>query len=310
MKRSSIRIATVILLLPILMLQGQPPPESREYKIVSEVKLVVLDVAARDSGGGFASGLQRENFRVFDNGKEQPIRVFSGEDSPVTVGILIDHSGSMRAKRNEVINAVLALIGESNPKDEIFVVSFGDQVTFDLPQDIPFTDNRDLLRNALNGTPAEGRTTLYDAIAAALGHLAKGSHDRKTLVLISDGGDTASRFTASDVMLMVKSTGATIHALGIYDENQYNNDLHFLSRLAGITGGEVVIERKTTDFISACRRIAQDIRSRYTIGFRPPDTASAQTRKIRVTVSAPSLGKLSARTREYYVIPASGEKAQ
>jgi Ca-activated chloride channel homolog len=260
MGQASIRAAAVILFLSIALLKGQTPPESRDYKIVTEVKLVLLDVAARDSGGEFVSGLQRENFRVFDNGKEQPIRVFSGEDSPVTVGIPIDHSGSMSAKRNEAINAALALIGDSNPKDEIFVVSFGDRVTSDLPPDIPFSDDQELLRGALGREPAQGRTTLYDAIAASLSHLAKGAHDRKSLVLISDGGDTASRCSASDVIGMAKSSGATIHALGIYDENERDRDLGLLSRLSGITGGEVVIERETTDFAAACRRIAQDIR--------------------------------------------------
>jgi Ca-activated chloride channel family protein len=272
MGRSSIRVvAAVILFLSIALVKGQTPPESRDYKIVSEVKLVLLDVAARDSGGGFVSGLQRENFRVFDNGKEQPIRVFSGEDSPVTVGIVIDHSGSMRAKRNEAIIAVLALIRESNPQDEVFVVSFGDRVTFDLPPDIPFTGDHDVLRAALGRQPAEGRTTLFDAIAASLSHLAKGARDRKTLVLISDGGDTASLCTAGDVIQMAKSSGATIHALGMYDEDANDRDLGFLNRLTRITGGELVIERETTDFVAACRRISKDIRSRYTIGFRPPD---------------------------------------
>jgi VWFA-related protein len=306
------RLAAVILFLCVPLLEGQAPPESRDYKIVSDVKLVILDVAAKDSGGGLVSGLRRENFRVFDNGKEQPIRVFSGEDSPVTVGILIDHSGSMTAKRKEVITAALALIRESNPKDELFVVSFGDRVTFDLPAEVPFTDDHALLRAALGQRAAEGRTALNDAIAASLSHLAKGNRDRKTLVLISDGGDTASRSTAHDVIQMAKSSGATIHALGIYDEDgdDHERDLGFLKRLTEITGGELVIERKTTDFVAACRRISRDIRSRYTIGFRPPDAISGQTRKVRVSISDPSRGKLSARTREYYVIPASEKKAQ
>jgi Ca-activated chloride channel family protein len=300
----------ILFLSASLLLQKQTPPEFRDYKIVSEVKLVLLDVAARDSGGGFASGLQRENFRVFDNGKEQPIRVFSGEDTPVTVGILIDRSRSMRAKRSDVINAALALIGESNPRDELFVVSFGDQVTFDLTPGVFFTDDRNLLRDALHRQPADGRTTLHDAIIASLNHLEKGTHDRKTLVLISDGGDTASRHDAGDVIAFAKSSGATIHALGIHDENEISSNLAFLSRLTAITGGEVVIGQSKTDFVAACRRIGKDIRSRYTIGFRPPDSAVAETRKIRVAISAPDRGKLIARTREYYVIPASAEKTR
>jgi VWFA-related protein len=288
-------------------LKGQTPSEFREYRIVSEVKLVLLDVAVRDSEGAFSSGLQRENFHVFDNGKEQPITSFSGEDTPVTVGILIDHSASMRTKRTEVVKAALALIRGSNPKDEIFVVSFGDRVTFDLPEDVNFTDDQGVLITALGRRPPLGRTSLYDAISAGLAHLPQGSRDRKTLVLISDGGDTASRLTAPEVIQLCKSSGATIHVLGIYDDEEAERDLRFLTRLATITGGELVIERDKTDLVAACRKIARDIRSRYTLGFHPPDSAGAQTRKVRVSVEAPGRGKLSARTREYYVIP-PGEK--
>jgi VWFA-related protein len=290
-------------------LDGQTPREFLDYTIVSEVKLVLLDVAVRDSWGAFASGLRREDFHVFDNGKEQPIRVFSGEDTPVTVGLVIDRSGSMRAKRDEVVRAAVTLVQESNRRDEVFVISFGDQVSFDLPESIAFADDRDLLRAALDKEPAQGRTALYDAIRAGLAHLSKGTRDRKTLVLISDGGDTASLGTARQAIEMAQSSGATIHALGIYDENEQDRDIAFLNRLARITGGESVIERDTIDIVAACRRIAKDIRSRYTVGFRPPDALSGQTRRIRVTVSAPGRGKLSARTRAYYVIPASGQKA-
>jgi Ca-activated chloride channel family protein len=297
---------TVAIWFPICLLNGQT--EYRDYKIVSDVKLVLLDVAVRDSDGAFSSGLQRENFHVFDSGKEQPVSVFSGEDTPVTVGILVDHSGSMRTKRDDVANAALALISESNPNDEVFVVSFGDSVLFDLPPGVAFSGNRDQLRTALGKEKSQGRTSLYDAIGAGLNHLAKGTRDRKTLVLISDGGDTASHTTAGEVMQMAKSAGATIHSVGIYDENDHDLDLGFLKRLARMTGGEVVIEEKKTNIIATCRQIAKDIRSRYTIGFQPPPVKGPQTRKIRVAVTAPGYGKLSAWTRQQYVIPAPGER--
>jgi Ca-activated chloride channel homolog len=298
---------TATLWFPICLLNGQPGAGYTDYKIVSDVKLVLLDVAVRNSEGAFASGLRREHFHVFDNGKEQPVSVFSGEDTPVTVGILIDHSGSMRMKSLDVVNAALALIGESNPADEVFVVSFGDRVTFGLPAGVAFTGNRDLLRSALHREPSQGQTALFDAVAAGLNHLAKGTRDRKTLVLLSDGGDTASISTAGQVIQMAKSAGATIHTVGIYDEDYSRRNLSFLNRLGRITGGEVAVQQKTTDLIVACLRIAKDIRSRYTIGFHPPAVSGPQTRRIRVAVSAPTLGKLSAKAREYYVIPAGGE---
>ena len=293
-------------LAPISLLQGQTSPDSRDYTIVSDVKLVLLDVAARDAGGGFVSGLRREDFHLFDNGKEQPITAFSGEDTPVTVGILVDRSGSMRNKRNEVANAALALIGASNPQDEIFVVSFGDRVTFDLPPHVSFTDDRNLLRAALGKETPQGRTSLYDALIASIEHLANGSRARKTLVVISDGGDTASQCTAGEVFSMVKSAGVTVHALCIYDQkvNEAARNLGFLRKLTDRSGGQLVMEEPKTDLMAACLRIAKDIRSRYTMGFRPPDVVGPQTRKLRVTISAAGQDKLAARTREYYSIPA------
>jgi Ca-activated chloride channel homolog len=298
---------TAVIWFPICLLNGQTPGPG-DYKIVSDVKLVLLDVVVRDTEGAFSSGLRRESFHVFDNGKEQPITVFSGEDTPVTVGILIDHSGSMKTKSSEVANAALSLIGGSNPEDEIFVVSFGDRVTFDLPPGMAFTDSRDQLHAALGKEPFQGQTTLYDAAVAALNHLAKGTRDRKNLVLISDGGDTASNATAGEVIKMANSAGATIHTLGIYNEEEVDRDLSFLRRVARTTGGEAVIEDKKTDLIAACRQIAKDIRSRYTIGFRPLPVKGPQTRKLHVTVSVPGLGKLNAQTRQQYVIPAPGER--
>src|SRR5438067_2406310 len=127
MGRRSSQLGAVIACLAALCLNAQTPPDFRDYRIVSDVKLVLLDVAVRDSGGGFASGLRREDFHVFDTGKEETIRAFSGEDAPVTVGLLIDHSGSMRTKSHEVAKAALTLIRESNRSDEVFVISFGDR---------------------------------------------------------------------------------------------------------------------------------------------------------------------------------------
>jgi Ca-activated chloride channel family protein len=291
----------VVPLLSIGLLAAQT---TSEFKVVSDVQLVVLDVSVKDSAGRFVSGLDRDRFRIFDEGREQPIRVFSGEDTPVTVGIVIDHSGSMRSKRAQVANAVMALIGSSHPEDQVFIVSFGDRVTFDLPSGVDFTGRRDLLRAALDMQPAQGRTALFDAVSAALSHLSKGTFDRKALVLISDGGDTASRTTEEEALRMAKVAGATVHAVGIFDENETGRDLGFLNRIGTSTGGEVVIEKASTDFIAACRTIARDIRSRYTIAFQPPVvTGGPRERKLRVEIFAPGFGKLTARTRKSYVTP-------
>jgi Ca-activated chloride channel family protein len=310
--RRSIRIVAVFMGL-ISWVNGQAPPEPTQYKIVSEVKLVMLDVAVRDFRGNVVSGLRQDNFHVFDNGKEQPISVFSGEDAPVTLGLVIDHSGSMKSRREDAVLSAFALVRESNSKDEVFVVSFGDSVSFALPPGVAFTNDQDLLRGALAKDPAEGRTALYDAIRASLDHLAKGTRARKALVLISDGGDTTSVSKAPEVIQLAKASNMTIHAIGIYDENEKDRDIGFLQRLTRLTGGEFIVDQSMADVLTGCRRIAAEIRSQYSLGYHPPDEAGAGTRKIHVTVSAPDRGsdlkKLSARTREYYVIP-PGAKTQ
>jgi Ca-activated chloride channel homolog len=295
-------------LMGLTCLNGQAPLESPGYKITSEVKLVLLDVSARDSRGNFVSGLRREDFHVFDNRREQPIRVFSGEDTPVTVGLLIDSSSSMRTKRGAVAKAALALIQASNSQGEMFVVSFGDRVSLELPEGVAFTDDQNLLRNALARRRPEGQTALYDALQVGLEHLRRGGQERKTLVLISDGGDTASRSTAGQILQMAHSSNVTIHVVGIYDQDEKDRNIGFLKRLAKTTGGEAIIEYEVQDLVTACQRIAKDIRSRYTIGYQPPDTAGPETRKIHVVISTAKQAKLSAQTRESYTIPALGEE--
>jgi Ca-activated chloride channel family protein len=198
----------------------------------------------------------------------------------------------------------MALIGSSHPDDQVFIVSFGDRVTFDLPSGVDFTGRRDLLRAALDMQPAQGRTALFDAVSAALAHLSKGTCDRKALVLVTDGGDTASRTTEEEALRMAKVAGATVHAVGIFDDHEAGRDLGFLRRIGRTTGGEVVIERASTDFVAACRRIAADIRSRYTIAFQPPAVSGGpRERRLRVEIVAPGFGKLTARTRQSYVTP-------
>src|SRR5580692_7179396 len=173
---------------------AQTPPDSRprDFKLSVDVDLVIFNVTVTDARGRSVQGLSRDNFRIVEAGQEQSIQFVRPEDIPATVGLVIDNSGSMRRKRSDVIDASLAFAQSSNPQDEIFIVNFNERVSMGLPEGQPFTSDIDQLRAALGNTRAEGKTALYDAVAAALKHLEAGTHQRKALVVLSDGGDNAS----------------------------------------------------------------------------------------------------------------------
>ena len=205
----------------------------------SDVELVLLDISVKDSDGGFVSGLKQEDFKDTQNKVLQNIKSFASKDVPVTVGLVVDNSGSVRPKKPEIVTAALTFVTQSNPHDEMFVVNFNDRVMMALPDDTPFTADRNLLRQGLLHNPAQGRTALYDGLIMALDHLQKGRLDKKTLVLISDGGDNSSGTTHDELMKRAEESLATIYTVGIYDENDKDKNPGFLKSLARITGRSV-----------------------------------------------------------------------
>jgi Ca-activated chloride channel homolog len=281
--------------------QKAPDADEKEFTIRSEVRLVLLDVSVRDAAGGFVSGLTKDNFRVYEDGKPKEITEFANQDIPVTVGIVVDESGSMRPKRRETITAALTFIESSNPQDEVFVVNFNEKVYHGLPAAVLFTDNIAMLRNALWATPAEGRTALYDATFASLQQLDMGRRDKKTLVVISDGGDNVSTHTRKDVERKMNESPATVYTIGIFDADDPDRNPDVLKRLASVSGGVAYFPQDLEGIVPVCRQIAKDIRTRYTIGYIAGDNKPGQLRHIKVTVAAPDRGKLTARTRTQYM---------
>jgi VWFA-related protein len=288
---------------------GLPLPTSREqdsqnsYAISETVNLVELPVTVRDSKGQFVSGLEQPNFQVYENKLMQDVTLFRNEDVPVTAGLVVDHSGSMGNKRDEVMQGARAFVQASNPQDREFVVNFSDTVTFGLPPDIPFTNNTEDLQAALLATPLSGKTALYDAVAAALERLQKDERDKKVLLLISDGGDNASRHNFSEVLRMAQAANVVIYAVGLFDENAADQNPKVLKKFATDTGGQVHFPMTPAEVVSVCREIAADIRHQYTLGYTPPNPESGGYRTVRVKVTAPGRGKLSVRTRAGYFLP-------
>jgi len=268
-------------------------------------ELVVLPVVVTDKQGRYISDLDRERFIVFDNGRRVPIEIFTNEDAPVTIGLVIDASGSMRLKMAEVVTAALAFARSSHPQDEVFAIRFNDDVQ-NVIRDRPFLLAQDLgpLNVALRSMRPEGRTALYDALTAGIDQLALGSRGRKVLVVISDGGDNASEASLDHVLARARESNAAIYTIGLFDDGDLDKNPGVLKSLARATGGERFLPRSP---VQACERIAREIRSGYTIGYVPPDR-DGNYHRVRVDVQPSPSQKITIRTRPGYF--AAGRASQ
>ena len=263
-------------------------------------ELVVLPVTVTDKQGRFVSDLPIAQFAVFDNGRRVPIELFTSEDTPVTVGLIIDASSSMRPKIGEVIAASLRFARLSNPQDELFAVRFNDDVHDVMPVP-PFLLAGDLanLEKAVTSIHPDGRTALYDGLMDGLDHLAAGNRARKVLLVISDGGDNASTVTLDAVLARARASNAAIYTIGIFDPDDMDKNPGVLKSLAQTTGGERFLPRSPGELLSACERIAREIRGGYTIGYIPPARDGAYHR-VKVEIDPSTSRKLNIRTRPGY----------
>ncbi len=279
------------------------------FQISVDVNLVVLNPTVRDRKGGFVSDLREPDFTVFEDGVRQSIKLFRHEDVPVTVGLVVDHSGSMKPKMDDVITAARTFVQSSRPDDRFFVVNFNEKVTLGLPEAVRVGDSLDTLTSAISDTPATGRTALYDAALRAFSQLGADGHeapDKKVLIVISDGGDNASAHTLAEILRTAEQLSALVYTIGIFDEDDADKNPDVLSRLARATGGDAFFPRKNTDVVAICESIARDIRNQYTIGYVSTNASKPGAyRRIRLTAAAPGHGKLLVRTRAGYI--AGGE---
>lgn len=301
----------------LIVLPGfAPPQESRPSQlrpnnqgdnqdiIKINVDLVVLHATVRDREGMPVAGLGRKDFEVYEDGVLQQIDSFNHADIPVTVGLVIDNSGSMRPKRLEAIAAALAFARASNTKDQLFVVKFNEYVSFGLPANTPFTGNGAQLEAALSRFAAAGMTALYDAVAAALDHLKKGKRDKQVLIVISDGADNASRHNLARILTLARQSEAIIYTIGLYDRDDPDRNPGSLKKLAKATGGEAFLPGSVKDVVPVCEQIARDIRSQYTLTYVPTNIKyDGKYRDIRVKAEASGRGRLFVRTRAGYYAP-------
>lgn len=281
----------------------QPPPSSaiEDYHVSVDLNLVLLHATVRDRSGRHVSNLKQENFQVYEDGVRQSIRIFTNEDIPVTVGLVVDHSGSMRRKLADVSAAARTFAKASKPEDQIFVVNFNEYLSLGLPLDTPFTSNLDALEAAILNAPAAGETALYDAIAFGLQRLRLGTHAKKILLVISDGGDNASAIPLPELLKQAAESDALLYTIGIFRPENADRNPRVLRRLAQATGGDSYFPAALSEVVATCERIAIDIRNQYTIGYvSAKKTQQSTYRNVQVRASAPGAGKLRVRTRAGY----------
>ena len=276
----------------------------------SESELVVLHVAVRDKKGGYVGGLGKEAFRISEDRRPQEISFFNNQDAPVTVGLLIDSSGSMAPNREMVIASSMAFSRAMNPQDEFFVLGFNEDIHAPLPKNAPFTSHEPTLRVALiQALKARGQTAIYNAVDAGLKYVSNGGFERQVLVVVSDGGDNASATTRAHVLAAAQASNAVIYTIALVDPLDSEADPGFLNELSGLTGGVAFRPKDVRDVDEIFQRVARDIRNMYTLGYVPGvKTSKEELRRVAVDVRLPSGQKVAARTRRAYL--ASGDEGQ
>jgi Ca-activated chloride channel homolog len=299
----------------ILVSNPQPPPpgqqsssEKQGSTIKVQVNLVVLHTTVLDDRGRFADGLKQESFRVLEDKVEQKLSVFKREDVPVSMGLVIDNSGSMRDKRPRVNEAALTLVESSNPQDEAFVVNFNDDFYLDLDKD--FTSSIPELKEALERIDSRGSTALYDAIIGSLDHLKKASKDKRVLLVVTDGEDNTSRNSLEKTIREVQKTDTVVYTIGLLSQESKKNAKRAkkaLEDIAKASGGLSYFPENVEDVHNICQQVAHDIRNQYTLAYYPSNSKRDGTfRAVQVEVIPPrGRGKLVARTRNGYYAPNS-----
>jgi VWFA-related protein len=282
------------------------------FRIAIDVALVVLHATVTDRHGSLVSNLAEQDFEVYENGVAQHIQFLRNEDVPVAAGLVIDHSGSMTPKIAEVTAAAKAFVRSSNRDDQMFVVNFNDTASLGLPASIPFTATTAELEHAIVEQSTAGMTALYDAVAMGLAQLQAASRDKKVLIVVSDGGDNASRRRLDQIMKLAEQSTAVIYTVGVFDPDDPEKNPGVLKRLAQATGGEAFLPGKLDEVVAICEGIARDIRHQYTIGYVPGNPArDGSYRAIRLLARSKGQGRLSVRTRTGYragIQPQAGEQ--
>jgi Ca-activated chloride channel family protein len=279
-KQKTEEVATQTLISPALNTRVRP--------LKVDVDLVLVPVTITDPLNRLVTGLERDNFQLFEGSAAQEIRSFSSEDAPVSLGVIFDSSGSMSSKMDRAKDAVMEFFKTANPQDEFFMIAFSDE-----PEVVnDFTSSVDDIQGKLVFTVPRRRTALLDAIYMGVSKMREAKYPKKALLIISDGGDNHSRYTEGEIKALIKEADVMVYAIGIYDryfatqEERLGPEL--LGELSELTGGRAFTVENPNDLADVATKIGVELRNQYVLGYRPTIVVrDGKWRKIRVKLLPP-----------------------
>jgi len=287
-----------------------PPDDDITRPIPIRTDLVTLTLTVTDLYGRYVSGLTKNAFTIIDNNQEQEITFFSDSDAPVSIGVLFDVSGSMSGQKVlRAKNALKKFVASSHPSDEYFLIAFNSRAQLLLDR----TRDGDALLDKLTLVQPKQNTALYDAVYLGIERVTRGAHQKRALLIISDGQDNASRYNFGEVRRLMKESDVVTYAVGILDSGDAGSSIGmqgqaFLDELTSVTGGKAFYPTSNVEMEEIFERIALELRHQYSIGYTPTDfRPDGKWRKVKVRVKQPrGFQRLSVRGREgYYATPAS-----
>jgi Ca-activated chloride channel family protein len=287
---------------------GTPLPEDPSGPVKIKTDLVTLTLTVTDNYGRYVSGLAKNAFSVSDNGDDQEISFFSDTDAPVSVGIIFDVSGSMSGDKIQKARKALArFIATSHPSDEYFLIAFNSRAQLLMDR----TRDGEAVLSKLTLVQPKSNTALYDAVYLGVERVTRGSHNKRALIIISDGQDNSSRYNFGEVRRLLKESDVTSYAVGIISSGESNSPLGiqgqaYLDEICGVTGGKAFYPQTDVELDEIFERIALELRHQYSIGYIPKDfQPNGKWRKVKVKVKPPrGLPRLTVRGRDgYYASP-------
>ncbi len=301
--------ATPILMLAAVLLPAQKPDDQAVFR--TDTRLVVLQATVVDKSGRLITTLPQSAFQVYENGAPQQVKLFKREDVPVSMGLVIDNSGSMRDKRQKVAAAAVALVKDSNREDEAFVVNFND----DPYLDCDFTSDVEKMDQALSKIDSRGGTAMRDAIRLSIDHMKeKAKRDKKVILVVTDGNDNASTYSLENLVKSAQQSGILIYTIGLLNEEdrrEAKQAKRALDLLTEATGGQAYYPKELTDVERIAHQVAHDIRNQYTITYTPANQAlDGSFRQIKVTASGPGHPVVRTRTGYYATPDAASAKSK
>lgn len=287
--------------------QPQSQPADGNARFTLDTTLVLIPVTVTDSTNRFVLGLHKEDFRLYEDGAEQTIANFSGEDAPLSVGLVFDTSGSMLDKLRTSRRAAIQFLRTMNAQDEAFLIEFGDQASLT----VGFTSQLDEIQTKLTAAQPGGLTAMLDGAQLALHEMQKAKNPRKAIVIISDGGDNNSRYTAKEIESLVREADVQVYAMGVFQPSIFTglkddvNGARLLSQLSEQTGGRAFSASDANDLPSVAARIAIELRNQYVLAYHSKNhTNDGKYRKVEVKVTPPpGILNLKAHWRLGYYAP-------